>query len=258
MRDFFMNIFKKLFGKKKKAPTPVVVKPIDPPAPGPVVVKPIDPPTEPEEPTKERREIPDFKFVDTSHHHPFFDPKKYPAPILSNKCTQGNTFVDKTFAERKKLCAEHGIKYSGYHFYECKIDPIKQVDHYLKTHGPFELPPQVDFETYKTNTSSQTEADLMADKEDLYTLLCEIEKRTGKTPWLYVNYSAAGRLKFDKKFGRFPVWFARYNSTLGTIPFPWSEETTAAWQYTESGTFGGFSGGNDVNIYFGKVNVLNL
>jgi GH25 family lysozyme M1 (1,4-beta-N-acetylmuramidase) len=113
----------------------------------------------------------------------------------------------------------------------------------------------VDFETAD---KVQTEADLYADKEDLYKCLCEIERLTGMTPWLYVNYSAAFRLKFDKRFARFPAWFARYNSTLGPIPLPWTPETTGAWQYTEKGTFAGFKGGNDVNIYYGKVNAMKL
>ena len=30
------------------------------------------------------------------------------------------------------------------------------------------------------------------------------------------------------------------------------------WQFTEDGLFPGFKGGNDVNIYYGKNNKLNL
>lgn len=242
---FFKNLFKKK--ESKPAPIPQEDKPkVETPAPIPVP------------PQSGRRQIPSFEFVDSSHHHPYFDVKKYIAPILSNKCTQGVSMVDVTHATRKKLCAENGIKYSGYHFYECKQDPIKQADHYLKSHGPFVLPPQVDFETYKTKTREQTEADLIADKEDLYKMLCYLEEKTGMTPWLYLNYSAAKRMKFDKKFARFPAWFARYNEVLGPIPFPWTRETTGAWQFTDNGPFPGFDKGNDVNIYFGDSNVLNL
>lgn len=209
-------------------------------------------------PQEDAGEIADFKFVDSSHHHPDFDVKAYTAPLLSNKCTQGNSFKDRTHTERKRLCQENDIAYSGYHFYECKIDPIEQARFYVSTHGSFTHAPQVDFETYKTKTSEQTEADLFADKEDLLLCLNEIEKLTGFIPWLYVNYGAAGRLKFDKRFAKYPVWFARYNSFLGDIPLPWTTENVAAWQYTEKGVFAGFKGGNDVNIYYGKVNALNL
>lgn len=212
----------------------------------------------PEIPTKEEVNnfpIEDFKFVDSSHHHKFFDVKKYTAKILSNKCTQGTGFVDDTHAIRKKLCAENGIGYSGYHFYECKKDPIAQAQFYVKTHGTFNLAPQVDFET---SEGVQTEKDLFNDKEDLYKCLKEVQRLTGKTPWLYMNLEAARRLKFDKKFDEFIAWFARYNSEMGEIPYPWTKETTGAWQFTEKGLFPGFQGGNDVNIYYGKVNAAEL
>lgn len=250
MKNFFKNLWKKIF--KTKEPSAPVPTPKPTPKPIPVEPAPAPIPT----PTKPGV-IADFKFVDSSHHHPEFDPKKYTAPFLSNKCTQGTTFVDRTHAPRKKLCAENNIKYSGYHFYECRRDPIEQANFYIKTHGEFTCPPQVDFET-EERYLKQDETSLFLAKEDLYTCLLHLEAVTGKTPWLYVNYGAAGRLKFDKKFGRFLVWFARYNTTLGPIPAPWTAETTAAWQYTESEKFPGFQGGNDVNIYYGKVNALGL
>lgn len=247
MKKFFKRLWYRIFHPKTPAITPTT--PEVPDVEVPEIPKPV------EQPQESHGEIADFKFVDSSHHHPYFDPKAYTAPILSNKCTQGGSFVDKTHANRKKLCEDNGIGYSGYHFYECRIDPIIQAQFYVKTHGTFTLPPQVDFETAD---KVQTEADLYADKEDLYKCLCEIERLTGMTPWLYLNYGAAKRLKFSAKFGIFFAWFARYNSFLGEIPLPWTAETTAAWQYTEKGAFAGFNGGNDVNIYYGKVNALNL
>lgn len=213
------------------------------------------PPAKPE--IEEVKVTADFKFVDSSHHHPKFDVKKYKAPILSNKCTQGLTMVDVTHAPRKKLCAENNIKYSGYHFYECRHDPIKQAQFYVKNHGEFICPPQLDYET-EENKLGQTEQMLIDHKDNFHKCLCEVERLTGKTPWIYVNYGAASRIKFDKRFARFFVWFARYNSYLGPIPLPWTEETTAAWQFTEKGAFPGFEGGNDVNVYYGKINALKL
>ena len=250
MKKFFKRLWYKIFHPKTPAITPTTPEVPD------VVVPEIPKPVE--QPQESHGEIADFKFVDSSHHHPDFDVTKYTAPFFSNKCTQGLNFVDRTHAARKKACEANNIAYSGYHFYECNQDPIKQAQAYVKTHGPFTHAPQVDFETYKTKTSEQTEADLFADKEDLLKHLEEIERLTGFVPWLYVNYGAAKRLKFDKRFGKYPAWFARYNSFLGEIPFPWTVETTGAWQYTEEGKFPGLKGGCDVNLYYGKANVLNL
>lgn len=236
---------KRLF--KKKDPVIVVVPPVQP---------------IPEIPTPEevenfpRRQIADFKFVDSSHHHEDFDPKKYTAKFLSNKCTQGTNFIDKTHAPRKRACLDNGIEYSGYHFYECRRDPIEQAQFYVKNHGEFTSAPCIDFEEY--SQAGQDEKTLSLNMDNLYVCLLEVKRLTGKIPWLYINYGVAGRLKFSKKFAEFPIWFARYNSYLGPIPSPWTEETTAAWQFTESGSFDGFNGTNDVNIYYGKVNALNL
>lgn len=229
----------------------------------PVVVPPLEP--IPEIPTPEEVEsfpilLPDFYFVDSSHHHPDFDPVRYAAAFppgrafLSNKCTQGTTFIDKTHAKRKQLCAENGIEYGGYHFYECKRNPIEQAQFYVKNHGEFTSLPQVDYET----TTGQTEDMLIAHKENLWLFLQEVERLTGKKCIIYVNYGAAGRMKFSEKFGKYFVWFARYNSFLGPIPLPWTEKTTAFWQFTETDKFAGFVGGNDVNVYYGKVNALGL
>jgi lysozyme len=218
----------------------------------------------PEIPTKEevnnfppKKEISDFKFVDSSHHHPDFDPTKYKAPYLSNKCTEGLTFVDKTHAPRKILCAKNKIPYSGYHFFRCGDDPIKQAEFYVRTHGAFELCPQVDFET---EDGVQDEKALVAciKNDKLYNHLLEVERLTGKTPILYVNYAFAKNNRFPDKFKRFFAWFARYNSELGPIPLPWDKESTGMWQFTDKGLFDGFIGGNDVSVYFGKANPLNL
>ena len=195
----------------------------------------------------------DFKFIDSSHHHPYFSPKDYPSALFINKCTQGVGFVDKTHAERKIQCAQHGITYGGYHFYECKKNPMAQASHYIKTHGEFIMAPIADYETM----TGQNEEDLVNGKENFLLFLNELERVAGKKPWVYLNYSAAKRMRFDERFGKFPAWFARYNPFLGEIPHPWTLDTTAAWQFTESGEFGGLKGGNDVNIYYARSKALD-
>ena len=250
MWELIKELIRSLFKQDEAKASPAIIVPPKEPMP--------EIPTPEEVKDFPKKEIEDFQFVDSSHYHDYVDPRKYKAPILSHKCTQGTGMIDDKWAKTKVICAENKIKLSGYHFYECKQDWKKQVEHYLKTHGTFELPPQVDYETYKTKSSEQTEADLIKDKEELYLLLCELEKRTGMTPCLYLNYSAAGRMNFDKKFARFPVWLARYNNTLGKIPLPWNDQQVLAWQFTETGIFPGFPPGNDVNIYYGKNNLLKL
>lgn len=171
----------------------------------------------------------DFTFADISHHEPKFVASEYDKPILINKCSDGTTFVDKTHHGRKKDCAENGILYGGYHFFQCYSDPIAQAEHYVKTHGSFDLLPIVDYEKDK----NQFENDLLAEKEKLFKCLVHIEKLTGKTPIIYSYKSLLELLKFDEKFAKYPLWIARYNQTLGPIPKPWKESQVVAWQYSD-------------------------
>lgn len=245
------NWIKKLFGFGKKAEAkPVEKNPID------EAIEAQKPAPLPSGPIGEKRAIPDFKFVDSSHHHKQFDVKAYAkgCKLFINKATQGNSFVDSTHVARKKLCKENGITYLGYHFYECTKDWKSQWDHYSKVHGEFIGPAILDYELSGGNTMSQ-----LRDKiEESYLWLCEAEKVTGKTPIVYIGYSLAKELKLPAKFKRFPLWVPRYANALGTIPSPWSEENMFAWQFTESGAFPGMGPSNDVNVYYGKANVLNL
>lgn len=208
----------------------------------------------------------DFQFVDGSHHHAtrkvnnvfkedLFDASKYPAPLFLNKCTEGTYQIDPTHTIRKKKCADAGILYGGYHFFKTNISWQDQFDYYLDAHGDFVIPPIVDYEITE-GRGSQNEDDLIRHISQLYKMLIKLEMETGKIPWIYLNYSFAKRANFPEEFGRFPAWFARYNSFLGPIPAPWTEETTFAWQFTESGEFEGLGDKGDVNIYFAKSEVL--
>lgn len=240
------NWWKELIAPKKEViKDPVVIQPptTEIPAPEETEVDPI------------KKEIPDFFFADISHWEPDFDPKKYPAPILINKCTDGLTFIDKTHFKRQKMCKENNIIYMGYHFYQCGKDPILQAQHYLKNHGPFLLNPILDFE----EDGDQKLNHLIKESENAYIFMCEVERLTGKTPILYSSIGILKALKLPAKWSRFIIWPARYkNPKLGDIPAPWTmEKNVFAWQFSEDEYMEGI-GECDVNIYYGKVNLLNL
>ena len=245
MKNFFINLWNKLFGPKESAPQ---TKPT--PKPIPVETKPIEVPT-----NEKPGAIADFKFVDSSHHHPAFDVKAYAAEskLLLNKTTQGLSMVDSTHSKRQKLCKENGVTYGGYHFYECRKSWKDQLSHYIKNHGEFVIGPIIDFETWQNN---QDMADLKKEIENLWLMLLEAEKITGKKAIIYAGYHVLVALKLPEKFSRFIFWVPRYASSIGALPAPCTKENLMAWQYTESGSFPGFKGGNDVNIYYGKTNLL--
>lgn len=203
----------------------------------------------------------DGTFADISHWEKDFNAKVYDKPILINKCTDGTSYVDDTHATRKFSCKNNGIKYVGYHFYQVGKDPLKQAEHYVASHGDFELPPILDVETDK----DQTEALVKADIENVYKCLLYIEHLTGKTPILYSYKGMLDGFKLDPKFKKFPLWIARYNQSLGPIPSPWTQEDVVAWQYTD-GDYVHFQypesfksiGDCDGNIYYKENDKLKL
>lgn len=235
--------FKRLLGSK---PVPTPSKPVE--------IPPVSSETEPVTPSN-NNPIEDFMFVDSSHHHSYFDVTKYPSKLLINKTSQGVSMVDRTHKERQKLCKEHGITYGGYHFYETDKHWEDQLNHYLSAHGDFAMNPIVDFETWDKH---QDMNDLKANIENLYQWMIEAERITGKTCVLYAGYHVLVALKLPKKFERFIFWVPRYAKSLGDLPAPCTKENLMAWQFTETGSFAGFKNGNDINQYYGKVNLLNL
>jgi len=249
---WILNLFKK--NKTKEEPIEIVVTP---------EVKKEEPKTPPVTNTDvtDRLKNWDGTFADISHWEPKFDAKVYDKPILINKCTDGTSYVDDTHEVRKFSCERNGIKYGGYHFYQVGKDPLKQAEHYIKTHGNFELLPILDLEKDK----DQTEKDVKADIENAFKCMVYIEHLTGKTPILYSYKGILDYLNLDPKWRRFPLWIARYNQTLGPIPAPWKNEDVVAWQYTD-GDYVHFQypesfksiGNCDGNIYYKENDKLKL
>jgi lysozyme len=192
-------------------------------------------------------------FADLSHWEEHFDVEAYDCPILINKCSDGISYIDSTHVPRKKACAIKGITYSGYHFYECDDDPIKQANFYIITHGAFEVNPILDYET----NGSQNDKDLKNSKEDCLKFLKHVQLITGKTPIIYTGLALAKFLQMDSRFAEFPLWLAVYRSKNNPPipPSPWN--TFFAWQYSDKEKIAG-CGNADASIYNKKMDLFNL
>jgi len=220
IKEFFINFFKAIFGGASNKPIVVVPTPTEPTTPPDII----------EKPSQDNSKW-DLFFSDISHHEPDFNGAIYDRPILINKCTDGATFVDKTHAKRKEDCTKNNIKYGGYHFYQCYTNPISQAAHYVKTHGSFDLLPLIDYEKDK----NQDENDLLKERENLFKMLVEVERLTGKVPVIYTYRSLLQNLNLDSKFKKYPIWLARYNNTMGVMPMPFDKTNLVAWQYSDGG-----------------------
>lgn len=156
------------------------------------------------------------------------------------KAVDGASGPDSYLDVSKKLAAAAGfIVFAGYCFFRFDLDGIAQARALVKATGGVksgEGPLVVDVEWdnksadpgYHDSDHGGTRQLIDAKGEEkVYACLCEIERLTGITPWIYGSY---GFIKFAKpaRFARFPFIVANYSAKLGDgavpLPAPWKQE----------------------------------
>src|SRR5215471_1289423 len=120
--------------------------------------------------------------VDLSHHNESVDLAKARADGIQgviHKSTQGSTFVDPTFADRRKAAAGAGILWGAYHF-GTAADPVAQARFFLSVANP---DPQdlivLDLEVNEAKPSNTMSL------EQARAFIGTVQDATGRTPGLY-------------------------------------------------------------------------
>lgn len=182
--------------------------------------------------------------VDISHYQPDPDFSKAKSAGLVgvfHKATQGTSYVDPTYAQRKKAAAQAGLPLATYHFLEAgNID--RQISHYLATVKP--VPGErvvIDHEQNASIDEVQHAVQLLFnDPRNLQVTIYSghtIKDQLGKT--------------HDGLLAKTALWLPQYTSAekptwpMDTWPV-WS-----LWQYTDKGTYPGFVGNVDCNMFNG-------
>ena len=164
------------------------------------------------------------------------------------RVSDGTATVDSTFATNWKGMKANGIVRGVYQFFEPGGDPTKQADlvlNQVKNAGGFEatdLPPVMDIET----TGGQSDATLQA---NMKTWLTVIQNAIGRKPLIYTNLNTASH--FGGKFTGYPLWVASWGASCPTMPSGW--KAWKFWQYTDSGSVNGISGGVDRDEFDGTL-----
>ena len=183
------------------------------------------------------------KIIDVSHWQGAIDWEKVKDDGVKGvfiKATEGTSYVDPKFKENAINAKKAGLKIGFYHFAHPNNDPVKEVEHFLKTIKDFQndLPLVLDLENNKGLTKSQVTA--FAEK-----WLNEIIKRTGQTP-LFYSYTSFIKSYIDKSLNKFPLWIAQYTTALKPSSNGiWNE--WKVWQYSDSGKVNGINGNVDLN-----------
>ena len=163
------------------------------------------------------------------------------------KATQGSSWTDSTFVERRAAAETVGLWVGAYHFADAS-DPAAQAAHFLSLAG--EVPRlAVDIEANAISNDSVS-------VEQAAELVARIHQASGKLPAVYMGRwgpDGSGSGLPNSVLARCPLWLPEY----GNNPLPpagWDSWTI--WQYTAAGTVAGIAGSCDRNRFNGTADDL--
>jgi GH25 family lysozyme M1 (1,4-beta-N-acetylmuramidase) len=172
------------------------------------------------------------KILDLSHYDDLQDIAKVKAAgILGivNKASEGPGNVDKTFAVRRPVVLDAGLKYGAYHFLR-PGDMAQQAAHFLSVVGdPTDLLLMADWETNTVSVAAMKQ------------WLQAVHDKVGRWPVLY-SYGAMliemlGTKNPDADLAKVKLWLAAYNNHPLWPTQIWG--TPWAWQFTGDGNGNG-------------------
>jgi GH25 family lysozyme M1 (1,4-beta-N-acetylmuramidase) len=161
------------------------------------------------------------------------------------KATEGTGYTSPSFAQQYNGSYNVGMIRGAYHFARPNISSGTTQANYFLDHGGGwsrdgkTLPGAVDLEynPYSGGTCYGLSNSGMASWIRAFSTT--YHSRTTRYPVIYTSTSwwsqcvgTAGNFSSTS-----PLWVARYNSTVGTLPYAWSYDTF--WQYADSGAFPG-------------------
>jgi|CXWL01.1.fsa_nt_gi lysozyme len=165
--------------------------------------------------------------IDISHHNTTTSFKDaFDSGIMGviHKATEGTSFVDAKYRDRRHRAVAAGLLYGAYHF-GVKGNPREQADHFLETADPGDLM-VLDFEPNpREGTMSVSEAE---------EFMAHVVANTGRRPWLYSGQSFLKdqlRRRPDSNLFLSPLWIARYSQRMPEVPVGFA--TFTLWQYTD-------------------------
>lgn len=183
--------------------------------------------------------------VDLSHHNP--DPnwtqlKNAGIVGVILKASEGQTYVDKTFKQRRQAALSAGLKVNSYHFFHGKAEA--EMAHYLATIQPVQGERvAIDHEAEATlDQLVQAVKYLRATRPDL-----QITIYSGHT-----IREQLGNTKNDYLAQNTSLWIAHYTTAVSPS---WPKATWPAWslwQYTDKFAVAGISAPVDGNRWNGS------
>ena len=178
------------------------------------------------------------------------------------KATQGQTYDDPTYATNRLGASSAGLRFGAFHFAAPSAtlgDALTQADHFVAFARPRtgDLIPALDLE-------STGGLGVTALQTWVRTWLDEVTRLTNVKPMIYTSPSFWGSYMGNTMSfatgGYKILWIAHWYVTSPTVPAQnWGGNGWTFWQYTNSGTVPGITGGVDLDWYkfadFSKVTI---
>lgn len=173
---------------------------------------------------------------------------------IIHKASEGNTYKDPKYAQRRKMVEDAGLLWGAYHF-NYGNDVKQQVDNFLDSAQPDANTLVVlDFEDHKVNMDIQYAVAFMRSVEDKLGRSCAIY--SGNRLKTYIGQLGQDDFAYitQKK-----LWLAQYGPKA---QLPKGFDKYFLWQYSGDGigpmphTVDGFGPGQDMNVYDGTQEQL--
>ena len=194
------------------------------------------------------------KGVDVSYHNGTIDWAKVKAAgneFAFVRISDGTGFRDPQFATNWAGARAAGLVRGIYQFFRPNQDVAAQADMVIAAAGrpaPGDLPPVIDVEA----TGNLSPASVAA---KVRTWVDRVKAGTGVDPIVYTGkYFWRDEVGGPTSFAKNPLWIAQYTTLCPDLTAPW--DTWAFWQYSDTGSVPGISGGIDVDRFNGTVDEL--
>ena len=169
------------------------------------------------------------------------------------KATDGQDYIDPTFATNRAGARENGLMVGAYHFArpdDSAGDAIKEAQFFVEVADPKpgHLLPVLDIET--NDGLSHDEMTAWA-----HRFVMEVRDLTGVMPFVYTSpYGWLDRFGDSRRLARdgAPLWVAHWGVSSPTLPAgDWDGRGWVVWQHSSTGHVAGIGGDVDLDVLAG-------
>ena len=163
------------------------------------------------------------------------------------KATEGDSHVDRSFAEKWSAAKDAGLMAGAYHYFSYYSSGAKQAENFIATVGKPQgnLIPAVDMELTVEEIYNPPEKDVVV--RGLKAFLAAIEEEYGVKPLIYAQKDYYDKYLADD-FGDYPRWARNVFYPV----FVDAGDNWLIWQYNDRGVLEGYSGEKYIDL-----NILN-